>query len=67
MTASAREMAHVEFDEAKRKRLRKAHNRAIKVGNRSFIFDELEYDTRYAGYLLEYLDMKMKPQPRSNQ
>lgn len=50
----------IPWDRPMRERLRKAHKKAVKNKNNSFIFEDNEYLTKYAGYLLEYLDMKMK-------
>lgn len=46
----------VQFDADKRERLRKAYRKAIKEKQDKFVFEENEYLTRYAKYLLEWLD-----------
>lgn len=53
----ARVMIH--WTKPMRERLRKAHKKAIKDNKDSFIFENNEYVTRFAGYLLEYLDKKL--------
>lgn len=52
------EAYRVKFDAAKRERLRKAHKKALKDKKDQFTFEGHEYLTRFAGYVLEYLDMK---------
>ena len=49
----------VKFDHAKREALRKVYKAAIKAEKETFEFEGNEYLVRYAGYLLEYLDMKI--------
>lgn len=48
----------VTFTQASAKLFAKAHNKAIKEGLQSFIFNEDEYVTAYAHYVLEYMVMK---------
>ena len=54
----------VEFDAAKKERFRKAYNEAVKEQGETslgaFTFEGGQYLIRYAKYLLEYLDMKIK-------
>lgn len=50
----------IRWDKPMRERLRKAYKKATDAGFDSFVFDDNEYLTRYAKYLLEYLDMKLK-------
>jgi hypothetical protein len=51
---------NIKFDESMREQFRKAYKAALKAGSAQFVFDGNDYDLRYAGYLLEYLDMKLK-------
>lgn len=53
----ARVMIH--WTKPMREQLRKAYNKAEKAKQDSFIFDDNEYVTRFAKYLLEYLDLKL--------
>ena len=50
---------NVKFTPELREKLRKAYNKAKADGLDQFSFDGNDYVTRFAGYLLEYLDMKM--------
>lgn len=48
----------VTFTAEKRKRLQEAYDAAAKVGAETFTFNDAEYVTGYAKYLLEYLEMR---------
>jgi len=50
----------IKFDKSMRERLRKAYKKALKSKSEKFEFEGNEYLTRYAGYLLEYLDTHIK-------
>lgn len=50
----------VQFDKDKLKRFKRAYNKAVKERKDSFIFDDNEYLTLYAKYLIEYLTDKLK-------
>ena len=41
-------------------RLKKLHAQAAKAGEESFMFDGHEFYTGYAGYLIQYLETKLK-------
>ena len=41
-------------------RLKKRHDQAVKAADGSFIFDGHEFNTDYAGYLIQYLETKLK-------
>jgi len=41
------------------KKLRERHAKAVEMECDLFMFEGQELDTSYAGYLLEYLDLKM--------
>ena len=47
------------INEANRRQLKKAYNKAVKDGAESFILNGDEILTRYAKYLLEYFDMQL--------
>lgn len=49
----------IQWDKPMRERLRKAYNKADTANRDSFIFEDNEYVTRFAKYLLEYLDKKL--------
>lgn len=49
----------IRWDRPMRERLRKAYNKADKANQDSFVFEDNEYVTRFAKYLLEYLDTKL--------
>lgn len=49
----------VEFTPEKRERLREAYKTAQEGGDDVFTFEDNEYVTNYAKYLIEYLDMKL--------
>lgn len=51
----------VKFTPEMRDQLRATHAEAVKLHQDSFTFNELEYDTGYAQYLLEFLDQKFGP------
>lgn len=53
-------VATIEFNEARRERLRKAYQDAVESEQKIFVFDGNEYLTAYAKYLLQYLDMTIK-------
>lgn len=46
----------IKFNKQKRDELQKAYNRAVMNGDESFIFDDKQFYTVYAKYLLEYLN-----------
>jgi len=48
------------FDKPMRERLRRAYEKAVNDNEAMFTFEDNEYVTNYAKYLLEYLDMKLK-------
>lgn len=50
----------VKFDIPMRERLRKAYKAALKAGETQFVFEDNEYLTTYAGYMLEYLDRTLE-------
>jgi hypothetical protein len=54
----AKEM--VEFDREKTERLREAYIAAVESDAEQFTFDGHEFLTRYAKYMLEFLDAKFK-------
>jgi hypothetical protein len=47
------------FDRARLERLRSAHKEAEEQGRETFMFDERVLVTRYAYYLLQYLDAEL--------
>lgn len=49
----------IDFDKPKRERLREAYQKALEEGKDRFDFDGHEVLTRYAYYLLEYLDQAL--------
>lgn len=49
----------VSFDKAKLKRLQTAYDGAVGAGANTFEFDGHEYLTRYAFYLIQYLQSKV--------
>ena len=51
---------YINFDNAKTKRLETAYKKAKEQGKFQFEFEEKEYITDYAKYLLEYLKPTMK-------
>lgn len=53
----------IAFTAGKRERLRKAYNVAVNDDADVFVFEDREYVTGYAKYLLEYLDLTL---PRVN-
>jgi len=44
------------------KRLKAAHHKAVSSRADQFVFDGHDFDTRYAKYLIEYLEPKFKGQ-----
>ena len=58
MPESPSAMCEIEFNDKKIRQFRKAYKQAVKAEEPIFIFEERELDTRYAGYLLEFLDLK---------
>ena len=54
-------MASKIFDREKTEALRKEYSTAIRHNFNSFLFEDEELLTAYAGYLLEYLDTRIKP------
>lgn len=48
------------FTKEKRERLRIAYAKAVKDKRDTFVFDGDEVSTKYARYLLEYLDQVLK-------
>lgn len=50
----------INFDQAKVKRLKKRYDKAVLDKEESFIFEDNEYLTTYAKYMLEYLDTLFK-------
>ena len=50
----------INFTPAKVKALRKAHEEAVKAGKDQFVFEDRDFVTDYAKYLLEYLDTIFK-------
>lgn len=48
----------IEFTKEKANRLHKHHDKAVKENKDIFVFDGNEYVTKYAFYLLQYLDNK---------
>jgi hypothetical protein len=55
-------VAQISWDQKKFKRFKKAHSKAEKAGEDSFEFDGNEFYTRYAMYLIQYLE-KALPKP----
>lgn len=55
----------MDFTPAQIAQFRKAYVKAVAAEAVQFSFDEHEFDTRYAGYLLEYFDMK-KPKHKTS-
>jgi hypothetical protein len=53
-------MEFVSFDRAKLKRFKTAHKKAKEEGKDMFVFEEKEYDFKYAQYMIEYLESRMK-------
>jgi hypothetical protein len=51
---------YINFDKAKTERLRKAYKLAVKDQQEQFTFEGKEYLTKYAYYLLQYLDTQLK-------
>jgi hypothetical protein len=51
----------VSFDPPKRDRLRRAYNVAVMEHEDDFVFEGRVYHTKYASYLLAFLDMKLPP------
>ncbi len=51
-------MKTVSFTPASAKLFAKEHNKAVKEGKKSFFFNEDEYLTAYAHYVLEYMVMQ---------
>ena len=51
---------YINFDNAKTKRLEVAYNKAKEKNKFQFEFEEKEYITDYAKYLLEHLKRKIK-------
>lgn len=49
----------IKFDRKKYKKLQMAYNRAVAAEKDQFKFDDNDYVTRYAKYLLEYLDDRL--------
>lgn len=47
------------WTKAMREQLRKAYQQAVDNNKEEFTFEGNQYDTFYAKYLLEYMDMKM--------
>lgn len=47
----------VEFTPKRAKRFADEHNKAVKAGTESFVFDGNEFVTLYAHYVIEYLAM----------
>lgn len=56
MSYSADAMA---FTALKRDALRRAYEMALSQGRTEFVFEERDYLTAYARYLLEYLDAQL--------
>ena len=52
--------SRLRFDRAKTEKLRTEHAKALAANNRGFFFEGNELLTAYAGYMLEYLDAKLK-------
>lgn len=52
-------MDNITWTREKREQLRKAYAEARQAGKDVFEFDGHEYVTRYAGYLLKYLDARL--------
>ncbi len=59
-------MPTIEWDAAKRERLRKAYNEAKAAKAKEFMFDGHAFVTDYAKSLLEWLDMKIKEPTESD-
>ena len=53
-------MKTITFNKSKKTQLRKAYDLAVKENKKMFIFDGNELLTKYAKYLLEYLDNVIK-------
>jgi hypothetical protein len=49
----------MDFDKARKERLREAYDAAVAEGKEQFVFDGAVLVVGYAKYLLEYLDMKL--------
>lgn len=49
----------IAWDKPMRERLRKTYNEAVENHKSAFEFEDNQYLTHYAKYLLEYLDMKL--------
>lgn len=54
-------MQTIEATVENREKLRKAYKKAKKNGVEQFELDGKQFLTKYAGYLIEYLDMKLPP------
>jgi hypothetical protein len=50
----------ISFDHKKARALQRAHDTAAAANQSSFIFEGREYVTRYAYYLLEYLNSQWR-------
>lgn len=53
-------MSHVNFDRVTFDKFKQAYNEAVKEDKKTFFFNNDEYLTKYAYYLIEYLDGKFK-------
>lgn len=57
-------MKKIQWSRAKLASFKACYNRAVTAGETDFYFEDDEFYTPYAKYLIEYLDMHFKPDTR---